>query len=109
VEDTGKFPKARFIETIHSKRKGYLSEVQAGIIGEAAVALGAGRSKKDDPIDHAVGFLIHTKVGDHTEIGQPLFTIHANDRKKLEDAQEKVLSAFQWVEHPINPLPLFYN
>lgn len=109
VNDVGKFPKARYIETIKSERNGYLSEIQADIIGEASVTLGAGRAKKGDPIDHAVGFIIHTKVGDKAGIGHPLFTIHANDRKKLEEARGNVLSAFHWVDEPVAPLPLFYK
>lgn len=109
VDDVGKFPKARYIETIKSVKNGYLSEIHADIIGEAAVALGAGRAKKGDPIDHAVGFIIHTKVGDKAGVGQPLFTIHANDMNKLKEAREYVLSAFYWVDDPVAPLPLFYS
>ena len=55
------------------------------------MALGAGRAKKGDPIDHAVGFLIHKKVGDKVEAGEPLFEIHANDEAKLAEARTNVL------------------
>ena len=51
-----KLPKAKFVEVIKSPENGYLDQVQARSVGEAAVALGAGRAKKGDPIDHAVGF-----------------------------------------------------
>ena len=47
-------------------------------VGETAVFLGAGRQKKGDPIDHGVGVVIHRKVGERVEAGQPLFTIHAS-------------------------------
>ena len=79
VDDPKKFPQAKFIEVVRSPRSGYLSQVHARVIGEAAVRLGAGRARKGDPVDHAVGFLIHRKVGEYVELNQPLFTIHAND------------------------------
>jgi pyrimidine-nucleoside phosphorylase len=109
VDDPHKFPKARFIEVVKSPRNGYLSEVNARTIGEASVTLGAGRAKKGDPVDHAVGFIVHRKVGDSVELNDPLITIHANDEAKLAEARGSVLSAFKWSSHKVDPLPLFYN
>ena len=109
VDDTRKFPVAQFIEVVKAGRSGYLAEVHARIIGEAAVTLGAGRAKKGDPVDHAVGFIIHRKVGDFVEKNQPLFTIHANDAAKQAEVRESVLPAFKWSDQTVPPLPLFYN
>ena len=78
-------------------------------MGESAVELGAGRAKKGDPVDHSVGFVIFHKVGDKVEKGQPLFAIHANDQKKMEEMRAAILSAHAWSETPVEPLPLFYN
>jgi pyrimidine-nucleoside phosphorylase len=104
-----KFPAAQFIEVVKADRSGYLAEVHARIIGEAAVTLGAGRAKKGDPVDHAVGFIIHRKVGDFVEKDQPLFTIHANDAVKQAEARKTVLPAFKWSDQPVTLLPLFYS
>jgi pyrimidine-nucleoside phosphorylase len=109
IEDHGKFPKAAYTEEVRSPQSGYLYEVQARMVGEAAVTLGAGRAKKSDPVDHAVGFLIHHKVGDRVKAGEPLFSIHANDKSKLAEAREAVLAAHQFSEEPVERLPLFYN
>src|SRR5512139_407301 len=109
IDDTSKFPKAAYIEEVKSPRSGYLSEVQARTVGEAAVTLGAGRAKKSDPVDHAVGFLIHHKVGDRLEAGEPLFSIHANGESRLAEAREAVLAAHLFSEQPVEKLPLFYN
>jgi pyrimidine-nucleoside phosphorylase len=109
VDKPAKFPKAKFIEVVKADREGYLALVHARVIGEASVALGAGRTKKGDPIDHAVGFLIHPKVGDRVQKGEPLFTIHADDQGKLMEARQAVLSAFRWSDSPVDPLPLFYD
>jgi pyrimidine-nucleoside phosphorylase len=109
VDDPSKFEKAQFVEVVQSPESGYLSEVQARTVGEAAVTLGAGRAKKSDPIDHAVGFLIHHKVGDQVDAGQPLFTIHANDESRLKEARQAVLAAHSFSRDPVEKLPLFYN
>ncbi len=109
VDNPDKFPNAKFIEAVKSPESGYLEQIQARIIGEAAVALGAGRAKKGDPVDHAVGFVIHCQVGDQVEKGQPLFTIHANEKSLLAEARQTVLAAFRWSDAPVPALPLFYD
>ena len=109
IDNIQKFPRARIVETVSANQKGYLSKVDAQIIGEAAVTLGAGRAKKGDPVDHSVGFLIHAKVGQFVEQGQPLFTIYANDDGKSVEARLNVLKAFDWSDQPVEPLPLFYK
>ncbi|MEW6092782.1 MAG: thymidine phosphorylase [Chloroflexota bacterium] len=109
VDDPAKLPQAKFVEVVTADRSGNISQVHARLVGEAAVALGAGRAKKDDPIDYAVGFVIHRKVGDFVERGQPLFTIFANDASKQAEARRAVLAAFGWSETPVSPLPLFYD
>jgi pyrimidine-nucleoside phosphorylase len=109
VDDVSKFERAKYIEVVKAPRSGFISQVHARIVGEAAVALGAGRAKKGDPIDHAVGFIIHKKVGDRVEKDEPLFEIHANDQAKLAEARNEVLSAHQFSDKSVPPLPLFYE
>lgn len=109
VDEPERLPRAAIIETIPAPRSGYLSQIHARVIGETAVLLGAGREKKGDPIDHAVGFEIHHKVGDYVEKGSPLFTIHTNHPDRLEAAGTRVLNAHQWSDQPVEPLPLFYD
>ena len=109
VDDPGKFPHAKFIEEVKADRDGYLKLVNARLIGEAAVRLGAGREKKEDGIDHAVGLIVPRKVGDRVEMGDLLFTIHANDFDKLNEVRESVGKAFGWSTKPVPALPLFYK
>jgi len=109
VDHPQKFPKAQFVEVVKADRSGYLSQVHARIIGEAAVTLGAGRAKKGDPVDHAVGFITHQKVGDFVERNQPLFTIYANDPAKQAEVRESLRAAFGWSDQPVPPLHLFYK
>ncbi len=109
VDDMSRFERAKYVEVVNAPRSGFISQVHARIVGEASVTLGAGRSKKSDPIDHAVGFLIYKKVGDKVETGEPLFEIHANDEAKLEEARTRVLSAYGFSDEFVPPLPLFYE
>jgi len=109
IDDTSKFPRAEYIEVVESPRNGYLAQIQARSVGEASVVLGAGRARKSDPVDHAVGFVIHRKVGDQVQKGDPLFAVHASDEAKLEEVREVVLSAHTFSEEPVERLPLFYE
>ena len=109
VDDVSKFPRAKLVEVVNAPRSGFISEVQARSVGEAAVTLGAGRAKKSDTVDHAVGFVIHKKVGDQIQKGEPLFTIHANDEARLAEAREAVLAAHSFSDTVVPPLPLFYD
>jgi pyrimidine-nucleoside phosphorylase len=109
ADDPGKFPKARYIEDIKAERSGNLSRVNARIIGETSVSLGAGRAVKSDLVDHAVGFIIHHKVGETIKRGEKLYTIHSNDASRLAAARENMQSAFGWSTEPVAPLPLFYE
>jgi len=109
VDDVSLFERAKYIKVVKSPRSGFISQVHARLVGEASVALGAGRAKKGDPIDHAVGFLIHKKVGDKVEEGEPLFEVHANAEAKLVEGRDSALSAFSFSDEFVPPLPLFYE
>jgi pyrimidine-nucleoside phosphorylase len=109
VDDPDQLPAAALKEVVPAPRAGYLKTIHARTIGESAVELGAGRAKKGDQIDLAVGFVIHHKVGDHVEMGEPLFTVYSNDQQKLVDAKNAVLSAHEWSDTQVEPLPLFYG
>jgi pyrimidine-nucleoside phosphorylase len=109
VDNPQKFPKAKYIEVVKANRKGYLYQVNARVIGEASVQLGAGRAKKGDPVDYAVGFIVHRKVGDYVDKNQPLITIYANDEATLFEVRDSIRTAFGWSEKTVSPLPLFYE
>lgn len=109
VDSPEKMENARIVESVPAPQSGFLAQIHARLIGEAAVELGAGRARKGDPIDHAVGFEILHKVGDHVTAGEPLFVIHANDPAAFERARQQVLAAHRFSPTPVEPLPLFYE
>ncbi len=109
VDRPEKLPVAAFVEPVLAARSGYLSEINAKIVGETAVLLGGGRAKKGDAIDYSVGIMVHKKVGDFVEAGDPVFSVHASDTQKLAEAQTVLAAALQWADTPVEPLPLFYG
>ncbi|MCC6568291.1 MAG: thymidine phosphorylase [Anaerolineales bacterium] len=109
VDDVSKFPRAKYVEVVESPMEGNLSQVHARSVGEASVILGGGRAKKSDSIDHAVGIVVHHKVGDRVQKGEPLFTVHADDQSKLVEARKMTLAGHTFSTDVVQPLPLFYN
>ena len=109
VEHPDKLPKASVIKVVKSPETGYLSQINARIVGETAVDLGAGREKKGDQINHAVGIEILREVGDQVKAGDDLFILHAQDQADFDTAQMRLIKAHQWSESPVDPLPLVYD
>lgn len=109
VEEPNRLPTASLIRMVESPETGYLSCIDAREVGETAVTLGAGRVRKGEPIDHAVGIEILNKVGDTIQAGQPLFVVHARDEGAFELARQRLLAAHHWSQEPVDPLPHFYG
>lgn len=63
---------------IVAPRSGFLEHYDCEAIGEAVVAMGGGRRKKGDSIDHRVGIKIHGRIGDPVNAGQPILTLHSH-------------------------------
>jgi len=86
VYDTSLLPKAKDRYQVKSFKSGYLSKVAADKIGNAAKLLGAGREKKTDVIDPAVGLIIKKRIGDTVEMGEVLCEVHANPTSDIKGA-----------------------
>jgi len=109
IEHPEKLPSASIQEEIKADRDGYLSMVNAQLVGEAAVLLGAGREKKGAPIDLGVGIIVHYKVGAEIKKEDVLFTICGNDKERLEAARLKLKESIGIVNEKCAELPLFYG
>jgi len=109
IDQPERLPAAPIVESVAAPVSGHLAGIDAREVGETAVELGAGRARKSDLIDHAVGIVVHHKVGDFIPAGETLFTIHANRKDRLDAARARLLAAHQWSEGPVSPLPLFYG
>ncbi len=109
VDHPERLPAAPYVEEVRAPRGGYIAQVHARRVGEVVMRLGAGRAKKGEPVDPAVGVEIQVKVGDKVETDAPLFTIHARREADLTWARKDLLDALSWSEGPVEPLPLFYE
>jgi pyrimidine-nucleoside phosphorylase len=109
VDHPEKFPHAKLTHVISAQEDGFLKQMDARLIGEASVLLGAGRAKKGDSIDHAVGILVSHKIGDRVEKQEPLITLLANQQTALEEAIHHLSRAVEIDSEPVEPLPLFYD
>ncbi len=88
---------------------GYIGAMEAARIGAAAQMLGAGRAKKSDVIDPAVGLVMHKRLGDYLSAGEPLATLYVNDDARLADAQALMRAAVSLSPQPPAPAPLVYD
>ncbi|MCL6557926.1 MAG: pyrimidine-nucleoside phosphorylase, partial [Firmicutes bacterium] len=93
AEDPGLLPQAPQRIPVLSPKAGYVVQINAQPIGEAARVLGAGRTRKDEAIDPAVGVLLAAKVGTRVEAGEPLAYVLARD-KGIEEAKALVADAY---------------
>ncbi len=84
---------------IRAAHAGYVTRVDAFDIGTAALRLGAGRERKEDSIDPAVGIAVEAKVGDEVSAGQALARLAWNDETRLAAALTLTEGAFEVSEH----------
>jgi pyrimidine-nucleoside phosphorylase len=104
LHDTSLLPRADNEEVVRAPRPGFVARIDAFDIGTAALRLGAGRERKEDDVDPAVGIAVEVKVSDEVEAGQPLAVVHWNDRAKLADALPMIEDSFEISEQMGTPL-----
>jgi len=105
----GVLPSAPVVVPIACPRGGILAEVDAEALGRASGDLGAGRKKKNDPVDPAVGIVFRPKVGGRLEPGMTLGEVHARDEEAARVCVERVLAALRVSDGPVEPPPLVYG
>lgn len=110
VDDpAGVLPKAPVATPITAERTGHLAAMDAEAVGRAGVALGAGRTRKDDPVDPAVGIVLRVKIGDRVQAGEPVGEVHARDDDAAARAAHAVNEVLEVVDHAVEPPPLVYR
>lgn len=97
LDDYSLLPKARHELEVTAPKDGCVSKIDAVRIGLAAMKIGAGRQKKDDIIDPAVGVWIYKKVGERVKKGEPFARILANDAERLYWAADETAGAFEFI------------
>ena len=93
VERPELLPRAPAIASLPAPQEGYVVAVDAEEVGLVVAGLGAGRQRKGDPVDPAVGVVLRAKVGRWVEAGEALLTIHARSEEALATAAERLRRA----------------
>jgi pyrimidine-nucleoside phosphorylase len=88
-------PNATGMREVTSPRGGYVSAIDADDIGIASNMIGAGRSRKEDSIDPAVGIILEVKVGEKVDAGSVLCRLYYTREEHVEEAAEMVEDAFR--------------
>src|SRR5579872_1538638 len=88
-------PNATGMREITSPRGGYVSAIDAGDIGHASALMGAGRDRKEDRIDPAVGVILEVKIGEKIDAGSVLCRLYYTGEEHVEEAADVVEGAFR--------------
>ena len=98
--DPSLLPRSGVVREVPAPSTGFVRAVRAREVAGVAMALGAGRERKEDPIDHAVGVVCRAKRGGHVKAGEPLAEIHARDKEAAEFAEAALLAAYEIGDEP---------
>lgn len=109
VDDPSRLPQAARTVPVTLGESGYVARIHAEEVGTCAMLLGAGRETKESQIDLAVGIVLHKKVGDRVEAGEPIATLHVNDERRLAEVQTRLQAAFTLTSTEQAPQPLVYG
>jgi pyrimidine-nucleoside phosphorylase len=102
-------PTAPVVREVAARDGGFVAAIDATAVGRAALRLGAGRVRKEDAIDHAVGIVCRAKRGDRVEAGQPLAEVHARTAASAEAAAAALQASYRLGPEPPEPRPIILD
>lgn len=108
LEDTGCFSTAPYSCDVCAPQDGWIAHLDTEVCGMAAMVLGAGRERKEDPIDHCAGITLLKKPGDAVCAGEAIARLHTSKQASLADAQARLLSALKLSDAAPEPRPFIY-
>lgn len=106
LDDPAILPQAEACELYAAPRRGFVARVEPRAVGRGVTALGGGRTRMEDRIDPAVGFVITARPGDWVEGGEPLATIFARDAAGIAAGRAALAEAITVADEAEHPLPL---
>jgi thymidine phosphorylase len=107
VNDPSRLPTTDQVVEVAAEQAGVVQSIDALEIGLTAVSMGAGRTRADQEVDHAVGIELGCAVGDSVAAGQPLAWLHVHRREDAAAPAARVRQALKLDESPIaRPSPL---
>lgn len=108
TEDVSLLPQAEAVLPVCAAQSGYIQSVTASEIGRASLLLGAGRIRKEDPINPAVGIVMAKRIGEWIDAGEPLAHLHVSSHSNTQTAAEFVRGAVVLSQEPVIAPPLIY-
>lgn len=102
-------PQAKFKLTVKSPSKGFVKSIDTEKIGIASMLLGAGRQKKEDIIDPAVGIEVIKKIGDNVIIDEPLAVIYTNNDELAIEAGKLITESYELTKDSVIPPPIIHK
>ena len=87
IDDPARLPQALLVTTLEAGADGVINDIDAALIGQASVLLGAGRERKGDAVDPAAGIVLRATVGETVRRGQPLLELHGADQGRMATAR----------------------
>jgi thymidine phosphorylase len=87
-------PVAAESQTIKATSDGVITKLDALSVGLASWRLGAGRARKEDPIQFGAGVTLHAQLGDSVKAGDPLYTLHTDEPARFQRAVETIENAY---------------
>ena len=87
-DPTAKLQVAKHEHTILAESSGFVNELDALAVGTASWRLGAGRARKEDPVQFGAGIILHAKRGEKIEKGAPLLTLYTDESERFDRAVE---------------------
>ncbi len=93
VDDPSRLPQAASSRPVVAPAQGFIERLDARLIGDAALALGAGRTRRSDALDPGAGIELHAKRGDHVDRDEPWATLYHGAGADLERALQKLEAA----------------
>jgi pyrimidine-nucleoside phosphorylase len=99
-------PSAPVVREVPAPDGGFVEAIATTNFALAALHLGAGRTRKDEPIDHAVGLVCMAKRGDRVEPGDPLALVHARDGESADRAVAEVAACYRLGDEPPAHVPI---
>ena len=90
-----KLPVAKESQTVVAESDGVISELDALAVGLASWRLGAGRARKEDPVQFGAGVTLHAQLGDSVKKGAPLYTLHTDEPARFARAAETIAKAYK--------------
>ena len=109
VDDPELLVRTSMIKPLYLESRGYLGGIDARLLGLASCLLGAGRLKKEDAVDPAVGILMNKRYGDAVTPDEPLAYLYVNNDEKLDEAVSMIMDAVTVTSEPPEELPLIYD